>query len=253
MTISPQPLDTFLSEFTASLKQSGGDAVLRRINAERLLRFIAEELIESHQAERIRVLADNRLAGESGADFLLQIDDYDIRLEFLDAPNGKPELRTDQLPALMNLLEDNPSTVALVLVWTTDDLQALAMSLSEIQKARGARQLAAMLKETQPLRGALREIVSQQTKRWDIRIEQKPQSSAEPADIRRLFESAIGQAIEAERDRSYKLTERKTAAKHFPIEEEKRVIFQALKEALGGANAQDLVPLLIHLPRRGAK
>ena len=89
MTESLSSLDGFLTEFKATLSQPSGAAVLRRINAERLLSLIAEEFVASHEAERIRILPDNRVAGPSGSDFLLQIDDYDIRIEFLDAPDGQ--------------------------------------------------------------------------------------------------------------------------------------------------------------------
>ena len=61
MTDLPGSMSDFLSEFTHSLTQPNGDAVLRRINAERLLRLLADEFVEAHQAARIRILPDNRL------------------------------------------------------------------------------------------------------------------------------------------------------------------------------------------------
>ncbi|MBK6431798.1 hypothetical protein [Candidatus Amarolinea dominans] len=117
-----------MSELKAlALVVAGHDAILRRINTERLIGLLADEFVESHQAERVRILPDNRLAGESGADFLLQIDDYDVRLELIDTPEGKPVLEIEQLPRLLALLEANPSTLAVILVWTTDDLLAVTV------------------------------------------------------------------------------------------------------------------------------
>jgi hypothetical protein len=89
---TPLSINDFLSELRASLSQADGDAALRRINAERLLQLVADEFIDAFPADRIRVLPDSRLVGESGADILLQIDDYDIRLELFDAEEGKPNL-----------------------------------------------------------------------------------------------------------------------------------------------------------------
>lgn len=254
MTETPVPIDGFLSEFRASLSQPTGDAVFRRINAERLLRLLADEFIESHEAERIRILADNRLAGKPGADFLMQIDDYDVRLEFLDSPSGKPVLAQDRLGYFSKMLEDNPSTVAIVLVWTTDDLQSIALSDRRVRHlSQHPEDLSKLLQESKPLHEVLKAIVGRQMKQWEFDLARAPRSTAQPADIRRLFEQAIGEAIDAERDRSYRNVERKLAAQQFPAEEEKRLIFGVLKEALGGTVAKELVPMLTRLSRRGAK
>src|SRR5438552_3110257 len=121
MTESSDSFNNFVSEFKQSLAQPAGEAILRRINTERLLQLVADELIENHEAQRIRILPDARMAGEAGADFLLQIDDYDVRLELLDSNDGKASLSQDKLISALQLLEDNPSTAALVFVWTTDD------------------------------------------------------------------------------------------------------------------------------------
>ncbi|MBC8446636.1 MAG: hypothetical protein H8D78_02705 [Chloroflexi bacterium] len=252
MTDLDPSVDSLLAELKASLSQAGGEAALRRINAERLLRLLADEFVESRQAERIRILPDHRLAGEPGADFLLQIDDYDIRLLFLDAPGGEPILDAEQLPEFLSLLEDNPSTVALVLVWTTDDLQAVSLSVLRIRYlSQNPDRLNALLAEASPLPETLRTLVERQTKLWEAGLDKAPHTAAKATDMRRLFEEAIGDAIETERGRSYRYAERKLAARQFPVEEEKHLIFSVLGEALAGASAMELVPRLTRLSQRG--
>jgi len=254
MTNVDPTVDAFLTELKASLSEPSGDAMLRRINAERLLRLLADEFIEAHQAERIRILPDNRVAGEPGADFLLQIDDYDIRLQFLDAPQGVPALDAAQLPEFLSLLQDNPSTVALILVWTSDDLLSIPLSVVRIwfllEHPEG---LAVLLRKAQPLPEVLRALVGQQVKLWDIGLEGITPAPGKGTDMRRTFEEAIATAIEAERGRSYRNVERRLAAQRFPAEEEKQVILAALNEALAGAEANALVAKLTRISRRGKR
>ena len=252
MTEPPDILSSFLDELKASLSQSAGDAVIRRINAERLLRLLVEEFIDSCQAERMRILSDNRLVGEAGADFLLQIDDYDVRVELLDAPEGAPTFDTAQLPRLVALLEDNPSTVALILAWATDDLLAVDLPLSQLRTvAEHPDRLKDLLANARPLPQVLQDVVAQHTKLWAVGLERASRPVTSPADLRRLFESAIGEAIEAEQRRSYRSAERRLAASEFPVEREKRLILDALAQALAGAEAQDLVPTLTRIKRGG--
>jgi len=254
MTEFDPSVESFLTELKASLAQPTADAVMRRINAERLLRLLAEQFIEAHQAERIRILPDTRLAGELGADFLLQIDDYDVRLLFLDAPKGALSLEVSQLPEFLRLLEDNPSTVALVLVWTTDELAAVPLSLVRVRfLGHNPDRLADLLTSAKPLPETLRVVFSRQTKLWEANLQRVVHTAAKATDMRHLFEGAIGSAIEAERGRSYRHAERKVAAARFPVEEEKRVIFAVLGEALGGASAQELVPRLVRIAQRGGR
>jgi hypothetical protein len=72
-----------------------------------------------------------------------------------------------------------------------------------------------------------------------------------PGDSRQLFEEAFGKAVEVERQRSYKFPARKEAAQRFPVEREKQVILEILKEAINGEGSESLKKRLIRLPRRG--
>jgi hypothetical protein len=252
MTENPLQNDQSLSEPKASLSETDADAVRRRVNVERLLRLMLDELSETNPSERIHVLSDNRLAGEGGADFLLQIDDYDLRVEVLDAPDNIPTLTPKHLPHLRGLLENNPSTVALVLVWTTDNLAAIPLSVARIRFiSENPAQLPGLLTTARPLAEVLRALMARQIKSWEVGLGQKPDLTNKLIDTRHLFEKAIGQAIETERRRSYHLAERRQAAQQFPVEEEKQLIFAVLREALNGVSAGGLVPKLVRLSRRG--
>ena len=60
-------------------------------------------------------------------------------------------------------------------------------------------------------------------------------------------------AIKTEQEKSYRQIERKQAAQRFPVEKEKHLIVSTLEEALNGAKAKELLPKLVHLPRRGRR
>jgi len=252
MAEEPLPVDEFLSELKASLSEASGEAVLRRINAERLLRLLAEEFMESHQAERIRILTDNRLVGEAEADLLFQIDDYDIRLQLLDAPENIPVLSVNQLPDLLRLLENNPSTVALILVWTTDDLVSVPMSVARIRYLiENPGRLPGFISSAQPLPDVLRDVVARQVKVWEVGLGTPLRPEIALVDSRRLFEEAFRKAVERECGRRYRSPARKEAAQRFPVEKEKRMITTAFKEAVAGKSTETLKQRLSWLPRRG--
>ena len=252
MTEGLYSVDSFLSELKASLANAGHEAILRRINTERLIGLLADEFVETHQAERVRILPDNRLAGESGADFLLQIDDYDVRLELVDTPEGKPVLDNEQLPRLLALLEANPSTMAVILVWTTDDLLAVPLTTSRIRRLlEHPLELNLLVNESEPLPTILRTLVTNQVRDWDVSIDKSSAPAPQPGGVRGLFEKALDEAIDRECGRSYKFTERRQAAKQYRLSVERRLVLQVLEDALSGAEPTDLVARLAHPIRRG--
>jgi hypothetical protein len=220
-------------------------------NSEQQLHQLLNELIATRQTDRIRILSDDRLAGNTGADMLIQVDDYDIRLLWQDTPNHTPELQVEQLPVYLQLLEANPSTLALILVWTLDELPAVALSVARIHfLMQNPDRSMGLAKNAKPLTSVLRDLVSKQMRVWDIGLEPRPRSTAKPTDIHHLFIDAIVTAIETERHRSYRHTERKRAARNFPADEEKQIVLKALNQALNGAAARDLVPMLTRVVRK---
>jgi hypothetical protein len=234
-------LEGLLSELNASLSQPSGEAAMRRINAERLVHLLTEDFIATHRADRIRIIPDRRLVGEPGADLLLQVDDYDIRLRLLDAPENLPVLDVSELIQLSSLLEDNPSTVALILVWTTSDLRSVSLKTSDIKHLREDHsQLLQLLSSARPLPEVLGEIVTRQAKMWQPILDPAPRAGTAPADLKSLFKAAFDKAVEAERQRSYKYPARIEAARRFPLELENRLILDTLIEALGGETSESL-------------
>lgn len=247
-------IDGFISEINASLQQSDPSAFLRRVNAERLLVLVINELIDEHQVERIRILPDNRLAGKVGADFLLQVDDYDLRLELIDVPDDNLRLDPEQLVISIRLLEDNPSTLALILVWNTDTLLAVPLSVTRIRYlSQDSDKIAELLRQAQPLKKVMSELIRHQIKIWDVELTQLPQTTGQSIDLYKIFSEEIGKAIDAEMHRRYLIEERRQAAQQFPYQQEKQLILSVLQDALQGVEADKLSERLVRVSMRGAK
>ena len=181
-------LSGLMNEFMASLSQDSQDAMMRRVNAERLIRLYAEQFIDQHQSESIRILPDQRLAGEAIADFLIQVDDYDLRMVLLDSPGGKPNLTTDQLKKWIDLLEDNPSTAMMIVVWTTDELLALSFSMKQLQTLlMSPERIDEWLAGASPLNIVIPEIIQRQVKKWDIEEDLSRKPETRGRDIYSIF------------------------------------------------------------------
>ena len=245
-------LDGFTSEFMASLSQDSQDSMMRRINTERLIRLFAEQIIEDHQAERIRILPDRRLTGEAVTDFLVQVDDYDFRLVLLDTPDGKPILDEQQLSAWVDLLEDNPSTAIIIAVWTTDELLALPFTMVRLQALlKFPDKIESLLRQTSPLNQVITEMIQHQVKVWQIADILSSSSDTKGRDTYKIFSEKIGQAIDKEANRRYRSEERLKAAQEYPYQQEKKEILSILQDALEGKTETELQQQLTSLPRRG--
>jgi hypothetical protein len=227
-----------IAELEAWLPQGAG--------AERYVRPLAEALLVARRAATeqgvtLRILPDHHLTGEPGADFLLQADDYDVRLKLLPAV----DVAGDPAPAdvAASLLAANPGTVAVVLVRTAADLPAVAVTAGSAQ-----------LPARRPLPDVLRALIGAQVAVWDVPPDEPGSGLAGRAlDIHQVFQSAIAEAFDAERTRSYRTEARKEAARALSIEDETAVILDALDRALAGAPAAALTPLLTRTAsQRGA-
>ena len=245
-------INNLISEISASLSQPSSEAFIRRINTERLLRLLVDDFIEQHPASCIRILPDRRITGKTGADFLLQVDDYDLRLILLDAPEGKLTLDVNILDEFMILMEENPSTVALIVVWTTDDLAAIPISIIRLRILQGSPdKIRDLLNKAKPLPEILSDVIQMQTKLWEVGLEQLPQSTAQSIDLYRLFSEDIGQAIDKEARRAYRNDERLQAARDFPYQHEKHLVLEILQDALQGASMTDMETRLVKVSKRG--
>lgn len=254
MSESQDNINGFISEINASLQQSDPSAFLRRVNAERLLVLIVKELIDEHQAESIRILPDNRLTDNSGVDFLLQVDDYDLRLELLDTPDDILRLNSENLDASIQLLEENPSTLALILVWSTDALLAVPLSLTRIRYlSQNNNKIVELLQQAQPLKEVISELIQRQIKIWDVDLTKFSKTTGQSIDLYKIFSEEIGKAIDAEMHRKYLLEERRQAAQQFPYQQEKQLILSVLQDALKGIEADKLSEHLTRVSKRGSK
>ncbi len=233
-----------IAELEAWLPQGAG--------AEQFVRPLAEALIAARQAAAeqgatLRLLPDHRLTGEPGADFLLQIDDDDVRVKLLPAVDAAGDPAPADVAAA--LLAANPGTVAVVLVRTAAGLPATALTATPgpVSGRTGAAQLPA----SRPLPDVLRDLIGAQAVDWDVPTDEPDADLAgRTVDIHRVFQSAVAQALDAERQRSYRTEARKEAAAAFSVEDETAVILDALDRALAGAPAATLTPLLTRTASR---
>ena len=119
--------------------------------------------------------------------------------------------------------------------------------------ANDAHNIESLLSCARPLLDVLREVVASQTRQWDVGFDKINRMPTQPPEMRRVFERAIGLAIEAERERPYRYAQRKQAAAQFPVDQERQLILSTLADALDEAPLKDLVAHLTRLPRRGGK
>jgi hypothetical protein len=244
-------LDDVMNEMMASLSQDSREGMMRRINSERLIKLAAESLVEKHEAESIRVIPDNRLTDQESADYLVQVDDYDLRLVLLDTPDGKVEVTENLMQDWIILLEANPSTTVLIAVWTNDDLSAIPFSMKRLKSVIGLKeQIKKIASIAKPFEAVISEQIRRQTKGWKIPIV-KHKPSTGRRDLYGMFSEKIISAIDNEASRQYRTEERAKAAKNFPTEQEKRILLNILRDALDGVSSKELESQMTKLPRRG--
>lgn len=245
-------LDGFLNEMMASMSQDNRDAMMRRINAERMIKLVAEKLVDLHEAESIRVIPDNRLTVQDAADYLVQVDEYDLRLVLLDVADAKPTVSKEALDEWVSLLKSNPNTAALIVVWTNDELSSIAFSMRRLNYLIDhPQEIAKLPQNLDSFENVISATIRKQTKGWKIpKIEPNKPSSGK-RDLYSIFSQKIISAIDVEANRSYRTEERLKAAKSFPLEREKQAILKILQDALDGKPAKDLEKRLTTLPRKG--
>lgn len=252
MSADPKFIDGFLSELMATLSDEDGEVILRRINTERLIRFVAEEFAEAREDESVRILSDARIVGETDADILIQVDDYDIRIQLVDTPSNTPDLDVPQLVQFHETLHANPSTVVLIVVWTTDDLAAIPLTVSSISRLIDEpNSIEGELAKAKPLGTVLGNVVNSQSKLWDTKLDKARKKPFGRIDAHKQFINEFEQAVVTECKRSYRSIFRKEAAEDYPSSDELQIIRQCLQEALAGGTVEDLLCQLTKLGVRG--
>jgi hypothetical protein len=245
-------LNRIMNEMVASLSENSREGMMRRINSERLIKMIAESLVERHEAEAIRVILDNRLTDQDAADYLVQVDDYDMRLILLDSPDGKVQMSENLLQDWITLLEANPSTTIIIAVWANDDLLAIPFTMRRLKAVVESRdQTEKITKIAKPFEAVISEQIQRQTKGWKIPKVEQNKPAAGKRDLYSIFSQKVISSIDNEAGRRYRTEERVKAARNFPGEQEKRVLLNVLQEALDGATSKELENKLTKLPRRG--
>jgi hypothetical protein len=250
----PGSLDDIISELSASFKGQSGEAMLRRINTERAIKLALEELVLQRQDFQIRVLTDNRIAGLGGADVLIQVDDYEIRLVLLDAATEKLEIDMEIIQQFRNIFEENPSTELMVLTWTTDDLKSQRISLTIIDYlSEYPEKIQLFLDKAKHLLEVMDEILTSHMKLWDSVPISPSSAPSSISNVKKLFLKHMETTIREERQRSFRTPEKKIASHQILQEREISVLTGALDEALQGTMSNHLVIRLAQLPKRGAR
>jgi hypothetical protein len=251
---TPDSFDDFMSQISASLQSPSGEAALRRINAERILRLMLDEIVQQRHDLQIRVLADSRISGYEGADILMQIDDYEIRIELIDIADRALSLSVDHLNIYRKIFEENPSTEALIIAWAADDLPSQKLSLLTIDYLLENNNLIQdFIDKVKPLPDVVQDILANQMKVWED-IPSLPKNEDDTTtNISTVFAKYFELAIMEERERSFKLEEKKLAVKNFPEKREADLVKNILQDALKESSIDELSNRLAQFPRRGAK
>lgn len=250
--MSDNELNKIMNEMMASLSEESREAMMRRINSERLIKLAAENLVEKHEAESIRVIPDNRLTDQDAADYLIQVDDYDLRLILLDAPDGNVKVTKELLQQWLELFESNPSTTVLIAAWTNDELSSIAFTTRRIRSIMDIETKIIKISDiAKPFEEIISDVINKQTKGWKIPAIESKQPTNEKRDLYSIFSNKITSAIDHEAGRRYLNDERAKAAKSYPAEREKKILLSILREAIDGASNQELEEKLTKLPRRG--
>lgn len=254
MNKKPPSFEEFFSEISASLHEESGEASLRRINTERILKLVLDDIVAQRHDLQIRVLNDRRISGDIGADILMQIDDYDIRVEILDTPDSLMSLYRDQVIRFQSIFEDNPSTEILVITWTTQDLHSIYLTLNQIdQLSTHPDQIISLVQTAKPLASVINEILENRIKVWGKMLTAPQEKGTSVSDIRKLFEDHFRTCLEEERNHSFILDERKKAAVSLSEKDAVMLLMDVLDQALNGEDMEKLAQRLSHVPQRSRK
>ncbi len=206
----------------------------------------ANRLIAAHPGEQFRLLPDKHIAGQPGADYLLQVDDYDFRLELIPAPGGTRSLDLERLRRAVLLLEANPSTQALLYVWTTPALDSAPLSLARIQYLLlKPDRIPSLVAQARPFEAVIADLIARQIKLWDLHADLTLRPPGRSVDLTALFADQVGQAITIELSRGYRNQERSQAAQDYPYYQEKELLMATLREALQGTQTDQLIERLL--------
>jgi len=240
MTEDPER-SRFLVELKAKLSSATSEEMIARIEAERAIHDILIELSDSHG---FRAVEDYRYATreeEKGTDFLLQIEDFELRLMVKYSPTGTPTLSANDLRALREILKSSQSTMALAVVWAAPDLPTLIITQGLIEFLLAEEQeTARFMKTAAPLKDAILGFAEKQRKVWGLRpVERLPEEEILP-ETQAILERKLQEELRHESVRAYKL-ERKIAAQKSIGTKDAETIERILEESRRASkDAQEL-------------
>ena len=211
-----------------------------------LLQETIQKLMNSQDGSQIRLLSNQGVVSSFEAEMVIQIDEYDFRVQLLPTYEGKPHFVLEELVDFQQILQANPSTVALLLTWTTDELLTIPLTVARIRfLQQRPRVLTHLLRRARPLLAVLQNLMTRQIREWEKGLDLSQRAADEPVDIRQVFAASLEDAFQKERNRSYRQPARKLAAHHFPVEAEKSAMLAVLDDALKGEPANKLIKRLM--------
>lgn len=241
-------INEFLGYVTASLSEEDSDVVFRRINTHTVARLMLREIQEDRQDLRLRILPDARVGDELAADLLVQIDDFDVRVVIADSEDNQLHIDSQELNTFLDLLEDNPNTVALVIVWTTDELHSIALTFSQVAHLLAAEEdIDEELKQAGKFKAVVENIIDSQIRTWDEGTLFDAQGEERSIEIRSIYDNALSKAMADETKRQYRIKERRIAARDYPYDIEHKLVMSVLDEALSERDVGSLVKKLTAL------
>lgn len=250
-----QSIEDVFSEIRASLDTPEDQSILKRIDFERLLKMSLEEIVDRFDTHQVRVLSDLHIAGKTGADLLVQIDDYEVRIEILEQLSKDEKISGNQLEVYKRVFEENPSTQFLILTWVSDDITSIVFSLQDILTLEEEPdEFDKLLSNSKPLSENLENIIVSQLKNWDTEISFMGDKKKQSVDLKKKeFQDNLPNSINHQINKQYRNPEKIEAVSTYSVREESNLIKDALNIALSGESAESISKIFSRIKKGGKK
>jgi len=236
-------------ELKAKLASETSEEMMARIDAEQAIEDILVELSDSRG---FRIVEDYRYAtGEEqkDTDFIIQVEDIELRLIVKYSASGAPTLSRDDLGDLTEVLQGTQGTTALVLVWAAPELPTLIVTPADIELLLSREELVpAFLEATCELKEAVLRFVDSQTKKWRFGVVSGSGAGAVLPETQAILEQRLREEVEEESKRAYRL-ERKVLAQRTLTAQDAAAIARVFEEGRRAAKdaraiSQDLIEMI---------
>jgi len=236
-------------ELRAKLASETSEEMMARIEAEQAVEDILVELSDSRG---FRIVEDYRYAtGEEqkDTDFILQVEDIELRLVVKYSSSGAPTLSREDLVGFSRILQATQATSALVLVWAAPELPTLVVTPADIDLLLSSEELVPVfLETTSTLKEAVLRFVESQTKEWRLRVVSGSAPGTVFPETQAILEHRLHRELEEESRRAYRL-DRKVLAQRTLMAQDAEAITRVLEDGRraakdAGAIAEDLIHLI---------